>query len=913
MDETTRSSDQTRRSAPVPPRNTPVPPRGTPSYPPGPARPTSSGWGGPASSGTPPPLPPSSSPGKPGERKRGTGATVAQVLTLGALGSVVLFFVALAVGALGYISVAQQLPPPDELQKRADDMFVSSQIYARDGTLLYELMDPNGGKRTKIPLAQIPDVLRLATLDTEDPNFYLHPGVDPVGLVRALWYAAQEREFVAGGSTITQQLVRNLLLPNERADRTFKRKVKEIILAYEITRRYPRDQILEMYLNEAYYGNLAYGVEAASQTYFGKKAEDLALAEASFIAGLPQSPATYDPFTPDGRAEALRRQKDVLRLMVKQGDLTQAEAEAAANQIAAWKFAPPRSDSFQTAPHLVTYVRQLIEQQYGAAALYRDGLKIYTTIDLKLQAVAEQVAREQIAKLKDKHVTNAALVALDAHTGEILTMLGSVDFYNNDIDGQVNIALRPRQPGSSIKPLAYVTAFQQDWTTSTLIWDVPTTFTNTYGQTYSPKNYDRLFHGPVTVRSALANSYNIPAVKTLDHVGLPAFLDNAQAFGITTLTRKDYWLALTLGGGEVPLIEMAGMYQTFANGGKRMPPVAIAQVTNAQAKVLCQFTPPGQDAKGIQPCQPSPDTGKQVITPQLAYLITNILSDKKARCPAFGCPNPLELPFQPVAAKTGTTNDYKDNWTLGYTPDLVVGVWVGNADNSEMKGTTGVTGAAPIWHDFFVQVTKSMPVKDFERPPGIVEREICADTGTLPSEFCSKRTTDVFAENQMPLGPEVDPHRPQCPDAPTSVALFGYPGADPNVRVWAGSPDGLKWAQSHGVTLAPVGDCSAGPPVETGPVVVNIASPAEGTTVSGNVVVIGTVSGPLDHYEVTWARGSSGAWEWVSGPHRSTVDNGSLTEWNVGGLDPGEYTLRIVAYAQHNGGTTEARVRVRVQ
>jgi membrane peptidoglycan carboxypeptidase len=645
------TSDPTRRSAPESPHTTPVPPRGTPSHPPGPARPTSSGWGGPAGSGpahngTPPPLPPSYSPRKSGETQERVGATLAQIFILGALGIVVLFFVTLAVGAMGYITIAQQLPPPDELQKRADAMFVSSQIYARDGTLLYELMDPTGGKRTKIPLAQIPDVLRLATLDTEDPNFYLHPGVDPLGLVRALWYAAQEREFVAGGSTITQQLVRNLLLPNERADRTFKRKVKEIVLAYEITRRYPRDQILEMYLNEAYYGNLAYGVEAASQTYFGKKAGDLTLAEASFIAGLPQSPATYDPFTPDGRAEALRRQMDVLRLMAKQGDITQAEAEAAASQMAEHKFTPPSSDSFQTAPHFVTYVRQLIEQQYGAAALYRDGLKIYTTLDLKLQAVAEQVAREQIAKLKDKHVTNAALVALDAHTGEILAMLGSVDFYNQDIDGQVNIALRPRQPGSSIKPLTYVTAFQQDWTPSTLIWDVPTTFTNTYGQTYSPKNYDGQFHGPVTVRSALANSYNIPAVKTLDHVGLPAFLDNAKAFGITTLTRQDYWLALTLGGGEVPLIEMAGMYQIFANGGKRMPPVAITQVANAQGKVLCQFTPPGQDAKGIPPCQPSPDTGKQVVTPQLAYLITNILSDKQARCPAFGCPNPLELPYQ---------------------------------------------------------------------------------------------------------------------------------------------------------------------------------------------------------------------------------------------------------------------------
>jgi 1A family penicillin-binding protein len=842
---------------------------------------------------------------------RKAGVSVGQILILIALSVVVLFFAALAVGAGGYIYIAQQLPQPDDLQQRADSLFVSSQIYARDGSLLYELIDPHGGKRQKISFNQIPDILIRATLDTEDPNFYLHPGFDPVGIIRALWYAANEREFVAGGSTITQQLVRNLLLPGERTDRTFKRKVKEIVLAYEVTRRYDRNKILEIYLNEAYYGNLAYGVEAASQTYFGKSARDLSLAEASFIAGLPQSPAVYDPFTPDGRTEALRRQKDVLRLMVKQGDITQPQADAAADQIAAWKFTPPSSDSFQTAPHFVAYVRQLLEQKYGADVLYREGLKVYTTISPTLQAVAEQVAREQIAKLKDKHVTNAALVALDAHTGEILAMMGSLDFYNKDIDGQVNIALRPRQPGSSIKPLAYVTAFQKGWTPSTLIWDVPTTFTNQYGQTYSPVNYDGRFHGPVTVRSALANSYNLPAVKTLDFIGLPAFLDTARAFGITTLTRNDYWLALTLGGGEVPLIEMAGAYQVFAEGGKRMPPVAIEKVVTAQGKVLCQFTPPGQKSD-VEPCQDLPDTGKQVISPVHAYLITSILSDKRARCPAFGCPNSLELQFQPVAAKTGTTNDYKDNWTLGYTPDLVVGVWVGNADNSAMQGTTGVTGAAPIWHDFLERVTKTMPVKDFVRPPGVVEQEICADTGTAPSEFCPQRAKEIFAQDQLPLGAEQDPHRPQCPDVPQGVALFGYPGTDPFVRAWATSEEGQKWAQARGVTLTPM-DCSGTPGVAIGPVVINIISPAEGAAVAGNVPIIGTVSGALDHYEVTYARGRNGAWEWLSGPHLSTVENGQLTTWDVGGLDPGEYTLRIVAYAKNNGGTTEARVHVRVQ
>ncbi len=821
-------NDRTQKSQ-LPPDPTRPRPRSAPvNRAPGPR---TSGWGGAVR--TPPPVPPTPPYIPPAPPRRSAGGTIGQIVSLGAFVLVMLFFAMVIALSIGYIYIARQLPPPEELQARADAQFVSSQIYARDGSLLYELIDPHGGKRQKIALSELPEALTRAVLDTEDPNFYRHPGFDPIGIVRVLWYAANEREFVAGGSTITQQLVRNLLLTNERTDRTFKRKVKEIILAYEITRRYPRDQILEMYLNEAYFGNLAYGVEAASETYFGKSAKSLTLAEASFIAGLPQSPAVYDPFTTDGRTEALRRQKDVLRLMVKQGDITQQEADAAAQQTAAYKFAPPRSDALKVAPHFVIYVRQLVEEQFGPEALYRDGLKIYTTLDPKLQATAEQVAREQIAKLQDKHVTNAALIALDTHTGEILTLLGSVDFYDKDIDGQVNVALRSRQPGSSIKPLAYVTAFQKGWTPSTLIWDVPTVFTNTYGQTYSPKNYDGQFHGPVTIRSALANSYNLPAVKTLDFVGLPAFLDTARSFGITTLTRDDYWLALTLGGGEVPLIEMAGVYQVFANGGKRMPPVAIRQVTNVQGKVICQFTPPLSDSggAGVKPCQLSPDTGKQVIKPEHAYLITSILSDKRARCPAFGCPNSLELQVQPVAAKTGTTNDYKDNWTLGYTPDLVVGVWVGNSDNTPMKGTTGVTGAAPIWHNFLEQVGKTMQIKDFHRPAGIVKKEICADTGTLPSEFCPQKTSEIFAQDQPPLGPEQDPHRPTCPDVPPGVALFGFPGADAFVRAWATSPAGLKWAQARGVTLAPM-DCSSAPGVAVGPVVISIASPAEGATLA---------------------------------------------------------------------------------
>ena len=431
-------------------------------------------------------------------------------------------------------------------------------------------------------------------------------------------------------------------------------------------------------------------------------------------------------------------------------------------------------------------------------------------------------------------------------------------------------------------------------------------------QTYSPRNYDGLFHGPVTVRSALANSYNIPAVKTLDHVGLPAFLDNAKAFGITTLTRKDYWLALTLGGGEVPLVEMAG---TVSDVGQRRQ--ADAACGHCQGDECAGQSPlPVHAARVRRPkasshASLSPDTGKQVITPQLAYLITNILSDKKARCPAFGCPNLLELPFQPVAAKTGTTNDYKDNWTLGYTPDLVVGVWVGNADNSAMKGTTGVTGAAPIWHDFLAQRHQIHAGQGFRASARHCRKRDLRGHGHACRASFAPANDRRLCRNQMPLGPKLTRTARNAPMCLRAWLCLAYPGADPFVRAWAASPGGQNGRSRNGVTLVPVGDCSAGPGVVTGPVMVNIASPAEGATVSGNVAVIGTVSGPLDHYEVTWARGSGGAWEWVSGPHRSTVDNGPLTEWNVGGSI--RASIRCASWHMPNTMAARGQARVRVK
>ncbi len=841
-------------------------------------------WGGavkaPPSSRPPRPRPPAP--------RVTVGARLMQGFIVLTLLAVVVLFAALAAGITGYIYVAGQLPPPDQLSDRVKGLFVSSQIYDRNGALLYELIDPHGGRRQEVPLDRISRYVILATIDTEDAYFYKHPGFDPLGLVRVFYYAFTEREFVSGGSTITQQVARNLVLSEEeRTQRTLKRKIREIVLASEISRRYSKDDILAFYLNSANYGNLAYGIQAAAQTYFAKDAADLTLAEASFLSGLPQSPANYDVFG-GGKEAALRRHRSVLALMVEQGDVTQAQADAAAAEIAAYEFKLPETFTVIPAPHFVVYVRGLIEEQYGTE-VYHTSLKIYTTLDMRLQKIAEEVAREQIndPTIKDKHVTNAALLALDAHSGEILAMVGSVDFYNADIQGQVNMTTAPRQPGSSIKPLTYIAAFEKGWTPSTLVWDVPVKFVNQYGQEYDPKNYDRRFHGPVTVRTALANSYNVPAVKALEFVTLPTFLERARQAGITTLTQPYYGLALTLGGGEVPLIEMAGLYQAFANGGRRIPPAAIKRVMRGSEAVY-DYQPP---------------QGEPIFLPQHAYLITSILSDNAARTPAFGQNSPLKL-SRPAAAKTGTTDDYRDNWTMGYTPDMVVGVWVGNADNSPMQGTTGLTGAAPIWHAFFERALEGQPVKDLERPAGVVEKEICADTGTEPSQYCppAGRLKEIFAEAQLPLPQEQDPHWPPC-GAWGEQVVFVYPD-DEFVKAWAASAPGQAWAEAHGVKLVAQNECGTVAPA--GPVLVSVSQPAEGSTVAGLIQVIGTVSGALDYYEVMYEGREAG---WISGPHFSQVENNMLAVWDVSGLPNGEYTLRIIAHAQ-SGETTEARARV---
>jgi penicillin-binding protein 1C len=664
-----------------------------------------------------------------------------------------------------YSWLVVDLPPPGVLPERV--AAPSSKIYDRQGHLLYEIIDPHGGKHTPISLAEIPLYLRQATIATEDASFYSNPGLDWWAVVRALWINLRGGEVITGGSTITQQVARNLLLsPQERGQRTLARKLREAILAWRLTRTYSKDEILALYLNETYYGNLAYGAEAAAQAYFGKQVGELDLAECALLAGLPQAPGLYDPL--QDLKVASERQRVVLDLMVKQGYISAEEGQLAAGE--RLHFAPVPFPI--RAPHFVMYVRGLLGQLLGEEALQRGGLSIHTTLDLEVQQTAERIARYRLEQLaacapgsrrcipNGRNVRSAALVALDPHSGEVLAMLGSPDYFDDSIQGAVNATTATRQPGSSIKPITYAAAFDPQQpggraalTAATMMLDVRTSFLTKEGEPFVPQNYDRAWHGPVLLRQALASSYNLVAVKVLDYVSLEDMTGLARRLGITTFDDSErFGLALTLGGGEVRLLELTTAYAAFANGGRRVYPLAVRRVEDSQGRILWQA------GSGI---------GQRVLDERVAYLITDILSDNQARMSVFGESSILNV-YRPAAVKTGTTTDWRDNWTVGYTPDLVVGVWAGNPDNQPMRQVSGLAGAAPIWHDFMVEILKSQPVAHFVEPPGMAHLEVCADNGLLPGTHCPRRIEEVFIPGTEPEKID-DWHRPLRIDLRTGL------------------------------------------------------------------------------------------------------------------------------------------------
>lgn len=604
---------------------------------------------------------------------------------------------------------AFNLPSPDKVVRREG---FSTKILDRNGEVLYDIFADQ--KRTPVEWGDIPQHLKNATIAIEDKNFYKHKGFDPTGIFRAIFNIVVKRK-LQGGSTLTQQLVKNVLLTPER---TLFRKIREFILAVQIERKYSKDEILRMYLNEAPYGGTAWGVEAAAETYFGKRVKDLNLIESAILAGLPQRPSVYSPYSayPNAYKE---RTKQVLRRMREDGYIDESQEKEALQMLEEVKF-QEKGANFK-APHFVQYVQRILEDRYGERVVEQGGLRVTTTLDLKLQEKAQEIVAEEIKKVESLHITNGAAVVLNPQTGEILAMVGSKDFNDPNYDGQVNVTLSLRQPGSAIKPITYVTAFKKGYTPSTLIMDTPTEFPGGEGRPpYKPVNYDGKFRGPVQVRYALGNSINIPAVKMLAMVGIEDVLETAYDLGINSLepskeTLSKVGLSLTLGGGEVRLLELTGAYAAFLNQGFRVDPIAILKVEDQKGRVLEEVKP-----KKV----------KRVLTPEQAYLIADILSDNEARSWVFGPNSLLNIPGRQVAVKTGTTNDKRDNWTIGGDTQILVGVWVGNNDNSEMKQVaSGVTGASPIWRRILLEALKDKPIVSFEVPGGIVTAAVDTVSG----------------------------------------------------------------------------------------------------------------------------------------------------------------------------------------
>ncbi|OGK16453.1 hypothetical protein A2690_03845 [Candidatus Roizmanbacteria bacterium RIFCSPHIGHO2_01_FULL_39_12b] len=614
---------------------------------------------------------------------------------------------------------------------------VSTQILDRKGRLLYEIHSDQN--RTPIKIKQLPDYVWQSTIAIEDKNFFSHNGISIVnGILRAAADSIKTGH-IQGGSTITQQLIKTALLTPER---TINRKAKEIILALWAETVYSKKQILEMYLNQVPYGGASYGIEAASQTFFGKSASSLSIAQAAFLAGLPQAPSSYSPYT-DPKL-ALRRRNEVLKAMSKTGYISNSQYDLSRQEVINVK----DPNTFIKAPHFVFFVRSYLEKLFGTRMIEEGGLRVTTTLDLDLQSKVEEILKEELDSLLSLNVTNGGVVITQPETGEILTMVGSRDYFKEPY-GSYNVTTANRQPGSSIKPIMYSLALQRGYTASSIIEDGPVVFNTPGSPLYKPVNYDGRYHGKVPLRYALANSYNIPAVKVLNTLGVANFVNYAASMGLSTLTNpKRYGLSITLGGGEVKLVDMAVAYGVFANYGKRVELDPVINVVDFQGRQLYQS---------------KVDTrSKNVLPDSVAFIISNILSDNKARENAFGTNSQLEISDHTVAVKTGTTNSKRDNLTIGYTRSLLAAVWVGNNDNSPMDPqlTSGVTGAAPIWRRVMTYIlgydlsNEFVPKEGFYVPDSVVEKKCFYNR---PEFFIKGTEETVNCQPQQLNSPTISP------------------------------------------------------------------------------------------------------------------------------------------------------------
>jgi len=650
--------------------------------------------------------------------------------------------------AVGLLYLLKDLPSPRRITTGNENFAVTTQILDRNGTLLYEVYaDEN---RTPIQIKDVPPYVYQASIAIEDKNFYSHFGFDLAGITRAIKNNIQG-ETLEGGSTITQQLVKNALLTKEKS---IKRKMKEGILAIFSEVIYSKEEILEMYMNYISYGGTSVGVESASQTYFGKPATELTIAEAALLAGLPQAPSRYSPFGSDPSA-AKNRQKEVLRRMAEDGYITQSQASDAEKEVLTYAL----SKTDIQAPHFVFFVRDLLFDTYGEEMVKTGGLRVYTTLDLDLQNTAQASLSAEIENLERYRVGNGAALIVKPNTGEILSMIGSRDYFDATAEGQVNVALARRQPGSSIKPLMYATAMElKEINPGSILVDTPTCFTIPGQQPYCPKNYDGSFKGPVTIRDSLGNSLNIPAVKGLRIIGLQPFIDQATKLGITGWDDpSQYGLSLTLGGGEVRMIDMAQAFTVIANQGVKVPLTPILKIEDYKGNVLADMDPEKTQETLAYLNSHEQDTQEDSLTRVMhrapAYLTSHIMQDNNARKLAFGTRSELVIPNQVVSAKTGTTNDLKDNWTVGFTPEYLVITWVGNNDNTPMNPylVSGVTGAAPIWNDIMSYILQGKEPSWQEKPEDVASGFVCASG--FPSsakDQCQGRYTELYWTESKP-------------------------------------------------------------------------------------------------------------------------------------------------------------------
>lgn len=648
-----------------------------------------------------------------------------------------------------YISIIKDLPQPDKLITR--DQSVTTKIYDRKYRLLYKIYRRQN--RTLVKLEEIPLALRQATIAIEDSDFYRHSGFTFKGIVRATLNNLFH-DTLQGGSTITQQLVKTALLSSEK---TLTRKIRELILAIQVEARFSKDEILQMYLNEVGYGGATYGAEEAAQLYFGKNVSQLDLTEAALLAGLPQSPTQYSPFGAHPEL-AKQRQIEVLRRMLEEGFITESRFRQAQNR--KLSFIQPHSQI--QAPHFVMYIKDRLVSEYGAKIVEEGGLEVITSLDLDIQKMAEAVVATNIEKLKSLNVSNGAVLITNPATGEILAMVGSKDYFNLEEDGNVNVTLRPRQPGSAIKVVNYAYALSHGYTPATILSDTPISFQVPGQPVYAPRNYDFRFHGQVPLRVALASSYNVPAVKVLASYGVDKMIDQGEKMGITTWPdRSRFGLSLTLGGGEVKMSDLAVVYATLANLGKRVDLKPILEVKNYQGEKF-EIRDSGFEI-----------ANERVLAPGVAYMLTDILSDNRARMPTFGANSLLVIPGHTVAVKTGTTQNLRDNWTIGYTPSFLIAVWVGNNDNAPMhRVASGVTGATPIWHQIMKNLLVDQSDEAFPKPSDLIEVQICSLNSLLPCQGCPSKI-EYFLPGTEPKT-HCDPEKMKQPSpSPESQILEG--------------------------------------------------------------------------------------------------------------------------------------------